>query len=136
MKPTIAIAIIAITILTLVAGSFTMSVMMSSGNHANCLAAIPGSPKCPGGDPLQLALMHINAFLSASLGIVGTLATLLLAALALLIWFAVPEVLRMEDVVSCSLRIFSEEYAQSIKKQRRWITRLEKRDPSFVYAMN
>ena len=135
-RPIVAMTIIVVTILTLVAGSFAMSAMMGSGNHADCLAAIPGNPKCPGGAPLQFALAHINAFLSASLGIVGSLATSLLAAFAFLAWLEVGEVLKLTNAVSYPRRIFAEGYAQSIKKQRHWIARLEKRDPSSAYAMN
>lgn len=137
MKSTIVILIIAMTILTLIAGSFAMGAMMSSGNHVNCLAAIPGSPKCLDGDPLQFALTHIGAFLSASLGIVGLSATLFLITLIfLIVQLEMPEVLKVTNPVSYTPRIFFEEYIQSIKKQRRWIARLEKRDPSLAYAIN
>ena len=121
----------------LVAGLFSMMSMMSSGNHANCLAGIPGSPECVGGmDPLQFAVAHINAFLSASLGIAGSLAGLLLAALILLAWLVVPNLPESGIAAPYLLRTLIEEHARSIQKQRHWIARFEKRDPSFAYAMN
>ena len=138
MKPAAATIVIFITILTFAMGALTMSAMMNSGSHVNCLAAIPGNPKCAGGmTPLQFAITHINALSGASLGIVGTFAVLLLAALALLVWLAVaddPGLLAA--ALSHSIRIFSEGHLQGIRKQRHWISILEKRDPSLVYAMN
>ena len=138
MKPAAATIVIFITILTFTAGAFAMNAMMNSGNHANCLAAIPGSPECVGGmTPLQFAMTHINALSGASLGIVGTLAALLLVALVLLVWLRVAD--GSDALAMASLhtsRIFSEEHLQGLRKQRHWISILEKRDPSLAYAMN
>ena len=138
MKPAAATIVIFITILTFAAGAFAMSAMMSSGSHVNCLAAIPGSPECVGGmTPLQFAMTHINALGGASLGIVGTLAILLLVALALFSWFRVAAGSGVHVVASLhTSRMFSEERLRGLCKQRHWISILEKRDPSLAYAMN
>ena len=135
MKPALATMVIVTALLVLVAGSFAMG-NMGSGNHANCLAAIPGSPKCIGGmDPLQFAITHINAFLNASLGIVGSLTALLLASLILLAWLAAPDAATLSSAVSYFSKIFAEERVSGIRKQRHWISLLEKRDPSLSCAM-
>lgn len=135
MKPALATMIIVTAILALVAGSFAM-INMGSGNHANCLAAIPGSPKCIGGmDPLQFAITHINAFLGVSLGIVGSLTALLLVSLVLLAWLAASDAATPAAASSYFSKIFAEEHARGIQKQLRWISLLEKRDPSPYRAM-
>jgi hypothetical protein len=138
MKPAAAIIVIFVIILTFAMGAFAMNAMMNSGNHANCLAAIPGSPECVGGmTPLQFAMTHINALGSASLGIVGTFAALLLAALALLAWLVVADESDVLAVTSsCGARVFSGMRFRGARKQYHWISILEKRDPSLAYAMN
>ena len=138
MKSAAATIVMFMIILTFAMGAFAMSATMNSGNHVNCLAAIPGSPECVGGmTPLQFAMTHINALGGASLGIVGTLAVLLLAALALLVWLRVADASNVLATASLhTSRIFSEEHLQGLRKQRHWISILEKRDPSSVYAMN
>lgn len=136
MKSTLATIIILTAILALVAGSFAM-VKMDSGNHANCLAAIPGSPKCIGGmDPLQFAITHINALLGLSLGITSSLSLALFASLVLLLWFAAPEISKTISGVSYYARVSNEGNTRSTYKQRHWISLLEKRDPSLSCAMN
>ena len=134
MKSALATIIIVTAILTLTAGNFAMA-DMASGNHPNCLAAIPGSPTCLGGmDPFQFAVTHINALLSASLGIVSSFVLVLFGALLLLVWLTLPSLSKLSASASYYLRIFTERNVRSIRKQRRWISLLEKRDPSLAFA--
>ena len=136
MKSALATIIVLTAILALMAGSFAM-INMGSGNHANCLAAIPGSPKCIGGmDPLQFAITHINALLSVSLGITSSLVLALVSALMLLAWLVVPDASGLLPTTSNYSRIFVDGNARSVRKQRHWISLLEKRDPSLSCAMN
>ncbi len=134
MKSALATIVILTAVLALVAGSFVM-INMGAGNHANCLAAIPGSPQCIGGmDPFQFAITHINALLGASLGIVGSLILGLFASLMLLAWLAAPDLANLASAAVNYARIFSDGNIGSIRKQRRWISLHEKRDPSLAFA--
>ena len=135
MKPVLATIIILMTLLTLTAGSFAMNRMMNSNDHADCLAAIPGSVKCIGGmDPLQFAITHINALLGASLGVTSSFILILLISLVLLAWLTVPALSKLLPAVSFYLRVFIERNIRGIHKQRRWTSLLEKRDPSLTFA--
>jgi hypothetical protein len=136
MKLLLATIIILTAVFALTVGSFAM-VNMASGNHANCLAAIPGSPKCVGSmDPIQFAITHISTLLGASLGVVSPLVISLLALLAVFAWFVVPDISNLLLAVSAYPRIFAETSLSSIHKQRHWVSLLEKRDPSLPCAMN
>jgi hypothetical protein len=138
MKLAFASIIIVAAILALGAGAFVM-VNMGPGNHANCLAAIPGGPRCLGGmDAFQLAITHINALLSTSLGIISSFSLFLLGALIALAWLATPSIKDPQSNDSNYSRAFigTEGKIRNIQKQRRWISLLEKRDPSLVCAMN
>ncbi len=137
MRPGIAVIIVAATIFALIAGSFVMTRMMDFGNHANCLTAIPGQPPCSGNpNPFQSASEHINALLGASLAIVDGLLVVFLVSLALLAWLAMRDAAQLLPVIADRVHISAEKETTSIHKQRRWISLLEKRDPSFAYAMN
>ncbi len=128
--------IILTAILALVASSFVM-VNMGPSNHANCLAAIPGSAPCIGGmDPLQFAITHINALQSASLGVMGSLIFALFASLILLAWLVAPDISNLSSMASSRARIFINGNVRSVQKQRHWISLLEKRDPSLSCAMD
>lgn len=135
MKPVLATTIILMTILALTAGAFAMSRIMNSTDHANCLAAIPGSAKCIGGmDPLQFASTHINALMGALLGVVSSLILVLLASLVLLTWLTTSTLSKLSSAAAYYSRIFTERNIRSVRKQRHWISLLEKRDPSFAFA--
>ncbi len=128
--------VIVTAVLALVAGGFAMATM-GAGNHTNCLAAIPGSPECVNGmSPIEFVEMHINTLLGASLGIVGSLAFLFFALLAVFIWLTISAAIDPLFMVSRRLSIISNAKASSIGKQRHWISLLEKRDPSLMCAMN
>lgn len=136
MKPAFIKIIVLATILVLMAGSFAM-IHMNTADHTNCLAAIPGNPKCLGGmGPLQFAIMHINALLSVSLGVTSSLVLILLGALVLLVRLGVSDPSGLLSSASSYSRIFVEGNINSVRKQRHWISLLEKRDPSLSYAMN
>ncbi len=136
-KPALATMGIVTTALALIVGWFA-KINMGPGNHANCLAAIPGSPECVGGmNPVQFAMMHINTLLGASLGIVGSLATaLLLSLLVLLAWITTPDAADLMPAFSSHTETFIEGVTRSVRRQRRWISLLEKRAPSPFRAMN
>lgn len=137
MKPTLATIIMVMAILALAVGSFAMARMMGPGDHPNCLAAIPGSPRCFGGmDPFQFAVTHISALLGASLGIAGSLAGMALALLMLLAWLAIPDAADASSTTAGHSRNFVEGETESAHKQRHWISLLEKRDPSLYCAVN
>ena len=136
MKPALATMIIVTAILALVAGSFAM-INMEPGSHPDCLAAIPGSAKCLGGmDPLQFAITHINALLSASLGVTSSLVFALFATLILLAWLLVSDITNPLLTAANYSRISVEGNVRSVHKQRHWISLFEKRDPSLLRAMN
>ena len=128
--------VIVTAVLALVAGGFAMATM-GAGNHTNCLAAIPGSPECVNGmSPIQFVEMHINTLLGASAGITGSLVFSFFALLAACMWLTISAA---TDSLSITLRrvsIISAAKANSIGKQRHWISLLEKRDPSLMCAMN
>ncbi len=128
--------VILTAILALVAGSFAM-VNMGASNHANCLAAIPGSPKCIGGmDPIQFAITHISTLLSASLGVISPLAIVFLALLAVFAWFAILNIPSPLLAALSYLRTLDDVRISAAHKERHWISLLEKRDPSSSRAMN
>ncbi len=136
MKSALATMVILTAVLALVAGGFAMA-NMGAGNHANCLAAIPGSQQCVNGmNPFQFATIHINALLGASLGIVSSLAFTFLALLAVFAWLTVSVVADLPFITQRRLGIVTEGKANGIRKQHRWISLLEKRDPSLFCAMN
>ncbi len=128
--------IIVTAILALAVGGLAM-VNMGSGNHTNCLAAIPGSPKCLGGmDPIQFAITHIGTLLGASLGVVGSLVISLFALFVVLMWLVVPSISNSLLTISGYSGILVEAKIKSVRKQRHWVSLLEKRDPSLRCAMN
>ncbi len=136
MRSVLAIVIMVAAIFALVAGSFAM-VNMGSGSHTNCLAAIPGSPKCLGRmDLFQFAITHISTLLGISLGIVSPITAFLLAAFAVLVWIAVSNSFNLLLGSLGYSRVFIEAEIGSARKQHHWISLLEKRDPSSSCAMN
>ncbi len=137
MKPVIATMIIMTAILALAVGGFAM-MNMGPGDHANCLAAIPGNPACVGGmDPVRFAIMHINALLGISLGIAGSFAAaFFFSFLVPLAWPPAPGAADLPPTISGYLGLFIEGITRSDRARRRWISLLEKRDPSPFCAMN
>lgn len=134
MKPALATTIILATILAITTGSFVMSRMMNASDHANCLSSIPGVTCVSGMDPFQFAITHINTLLGVSLGVISSLALTFLAVLILLAWLTVPALSGLSPETAHYLRIFTERTMRSVRKQRHWISLLEKRDPSIVFA--
>lgn len=136
MKSVFAAIMVVIAIFTLSAGIFAMN-HMDSGDHANCLAAIPGQPGCSGNlDPVQFAIRHINAFLAMSLGITGSLVAVLFSSLILLAWLAAPDISKTASIASDCSGISIEGNARSVYKQRRWISILEGEEPFSFRAVN
>ncbi len=134
MKPALATIIIVAAVLAFEVGSFAM-MNMGASNHANCLAAIPGSAACVGGmDPIQFAVTHINAFLGASLGITGSVTLAFFALFVLFARLSIGDVLKDPAISIIASRISFEKTAESITKQRHWISLHERRDPSLVFA--
>ena len=128
--------IVVIAIFTLMAGSFAMF-HMNDGAHANCLAAIPGQPNCVSIlDRVKLATTHINALLSASLGIVNSLALALISLLVLLVWVSISEASHLVSKIGNFSRVSLEGTTRSVHKQNRWISLHEKRDPSLMFAVS
>ena len=134
MKSVFSTILIVVAIATLAAGSFAM-LHMKDVDHSNCLAAIPGQPNCVNIlNRVQLAVTHINALLSASLGIVNSFVLGLFVSLMLLAWVVLSDISGLHGVAKSFLRIFTEGIAESSYKQHRWISLHEKRAPSFVFA--
>lgn len=134
MKSALATIVIFTAILTLAAGGFVMA-NMRMGNHANCLAAIPGSAPCaPGMDPLQFAITHMNALLGALLGIAGSLASAFFSVLVLFAWLSIPGAPKDSLINAISSRVYFEKTADSITKQRYWMSLHERRDPLLSFA--
>ncbi len=137
MRLTFATISVMMAIFALVAGGFVMSSIMSSGDHADCLTAIPGNLNCAGIlDPIQFLKTHINVLLDISLGVTSSLVLFLAASLMFLIWFIGPDALKLLSTNPNYARIFIDRNVRSTRKQRRWISLLEKRDPSLSCAMN
>ncbi len=133
MKSALATVVVLTAAVALASGGFAMGTM-GPGSHANCLAAIPGSAPCVGGaDPIQFAVAHVSAFLSASLGVAGPLTLAFLLLSMLFAWPPAADALAASATGAAFSRIFSGT-AERMGKQRHWISLHEKRDPSLAYA--
>ncbi len=131
MKAALAVTILAAVILVFAGGSFVMDRMMNSSDHASCLLAIYGSSKCLGGlMPLELAASHINTLTVATTGIVGSFAAVLLMVFFLIAWPPILDSSQPAEIVLLRQEVTDERRARSVCKERRWISLLEKRDPS------
>ena len=136
-KSVIAAIVITAIIFVLVAGGFAMSRVMGSGNHADCLATIPGQPKCVGVlGSIQFVLTHINALIGISLGVVSSFTFIIFALLILIAWLAATPIAKFLSATQTYPVIAVGKIAGSICKQRHWISLLEKRDPYLCRAMN
>lgn len=137
IKSAIAAIVIIATVFVFVAGGFAMIRMMDSGNHANCLAAIPGQPDCAGIiNSIQFALTHVDALISISLGIIGPSIFLIFVLLIIIALFRTIIIAKFLLTLQKHLIIVIYKIARSIYKQRYWISLLEKRDPYLCRAMN
>ena len=137
IKSAVTAIVITTTIFVLVAGGFAMSRMMGYGNHADCLATIPGQPKCVDVlGSIQFVLTHINSLIGISLGVVSSSTFIIFALLILIAWLAATPIAKFLSAARTYPVIAIGKTAGSIHKQRHWISLLEKRDPYLCRAMN